>query len=499
MENIKKIILYLIIFTALFIISFGQTSSIIINKQREKNTNDQWQIKTIDNFGEVGYYSDIEFYNNKIYISYYDSSGKNLKIAKIENNNITREIVDSKEDVGMYTSIEIDSIRNLHLSYYDKTNGNLKYALYKNNNWNIETVDTTGDVGLDTSIIVDSNNNPHISYYDKTNGDLKYAFYKNNNWNIETVDTKENTGLGTSIIFDSSSNPYISYSSKTDGYLYYAYKKDNNWNTNQVDTDCIVHGSTSITVDNKDNPYILYYDVKPPNEDWNLRLAYFSNSKWNIEIIQPDLKHFYNIQGSDILIDRFQRIHVCYYDWESWDLNYAYKKENIWYFESVDTERMVGSYASIAIDDEGYPHISYMDSNNLALKYAKKIQYSPEKPDKPIGPNKCKLNTECKFTTKSSDFDNDKIRYKWDFGDGEDTEWSDYYNSDEQIEVSHVWSEKDIYQIKVKAEDINGYESKWSEKLEISVSKSKDKIFFYTSIYNLLETFFTNIYQVFFS
>lgn len=36
-------------------------------------------------------------------------------------------------------------------------------------------MDSVDDMGLDTSIALDSNNNSHISYYDSTNGDLKYV------------------------------------------------------------------------------------------------------------------------------------------------------------------------------------------------------------------------------------------------------------------------------------------------------------------------------------
>jgi hypothetical protein len=424
-EKIKKTITFLIM-AILFVLTFSHVDSTFVKNTNKINSNDQWEIKMVDSFGEVGYYSDITISDEVSYISYFDSSSKNLKIAKIKNDTITRETIDSEGEVGYYTSIDSDSKENLHISYYDKTNGN-----------------------------------------------LKYAFYTNNNWIIETVDKNDNTGLETSIAIDDYDNPHISYKNNIDGYLYYAYKQNNKWIISSVDTDCIVSGSTSIALDKSNNPNIIYYDVKPPNENWNLRHAYISNSEWNIDIIRPDLKHFYNIEGIGIKIDRFERIHVTFFNWEHWDLNYAYKIDKEWYIEEVDTEGMVGSYATIAIDEECYPHIGYMDNNNLALKYAKKIQYSPNKPEMPSGPNNCKLNTECKFSTKSYDFDDDKIRYKWDFGDGSNIEWSDYYNQGEEIEITHIWSENKIYQVRVKAEDTNGYESKWSDPLTVTVSKSK--------------------------
>jgi hypothetical protein len=41
-----------------------------------------------------------------------------------------------------------------------------------------------------------------------------------------------------------------------------------------------------------------------------------------------------------------------------------------WNIQTVDSNGNVGIYTSIALDADGYPHISYSDWANVALKYA---------------------------------------------------------------------------------------------------------------------------------
>ncbi|MCD6119511.1 hypothetical protein J7K50_06685 [bacterium] len=48
----------------------------------------------------------------------------------------------------------------------------------------------------------------------------------------------------------------------------------------------------------------------------------------------------------------------------------AFTHKPTWHIETVDSDGNVGKYTSIALDSGGYPHISYWDETNNALKYA---------------------------------------------------------------------------------------------------------------------------------
>ena len=67
--------------------------------------------------------------------------------------------------VGYQTvSMAIDSNGFLHISYYDETTKNLMYATNEGGSWSTKTVDSRTDVGVASSIAVDSNDNVHIVY-----------------------------------------------------------------------------------------------------------------------------------------------------------------------------------------------------------------------------------------------------------------------------------------------------------------------------------------------
>ena len=145
-----------------------------------------WVITSIDTTGGVGSWNSIAIDSNDVvHISYLDSTNGDLKYATCSSGCTTASnwdvvSVDTTFTVGYYTSIAIDSNDGVHISYYDYTNDDLNYATCSSgctsaSNWNKVSVDTTGDVGVTTSIAIDSNDAVHISYRDNTNGDLKYT------------------------------------------------------------------------------------------------------------------------------------------------------------------------------------------------------------------------------------------------------------------------------------------------------------------------------------
>jgi len=87
------------------------------------------------------------------------------------------------------------------------------------------------------------------------------------------------------------------------------------------------------------------------------------------------------------------------------------------------------------------------------------------------GPKTGQAGTQYYFRTVSEDPDDNAIYYIFDWGDGTSYEIIPPHTSGETINVSHIWSVKDqgIFNVRVKAMDIYGYESNWSQSTTIFI------------------------------
>jgi hypothetical protein len=97
-----------------------------------------------------------------------------------------------------------------------------------------------------------------------------------------------------------------------------------------------------------------------------------------------------------------------------------------------------------------------------------KISEKPNKPEILDGPTYGEIGIEYSFTTTTTDPDGDLIKYCFDWGDGVIT-WTNHMASGENATVNHTWEIPGEYEIKIKARDENGLDSKWSDPLDIYI------------------------------
>ncbi len=134
-----------------------------------------------------------------------------------------------------------------------------------------------------------------------------------------------------------------------------------------------------------------------------------------------------------------------------------------------------GFYEALQTQDAGYIAggftTSYGAGNQDAwlLKLSSTENQRPDTPLRPSGSSSGKIREDYTYTTQTNDADLDKLYYFWDWGDGSDSGWLGPYDSGEQCNATHAWSQKNDNEIKVKARDIHGGESDWSDPLPIKM------------------------------
>lgn len=160
-----------------------------------------------------------------------------------------------------------------------------------------------------------------------------------------------------------------------------------------------------------------------------------------------------------------------------------------------------GSFANITVTGNGITHSVHtknidVDKFNNIIKtvndltpdendlfFDSLVNNPPIKPAKPAGLKNVKRNIEYEYSTVVIDEDDDTIYVKYDWGDEVSKQWIGPYQSGENITFTHTWNKKDDYTIRVKAIDdpnddgdlSDGTESDWSDPIQISVPRTKEK------------------------
>jgi hypothetical protein len=136
----------------------------------------------------------------------------------------------------------------------------------------------------------------------------------------------------------------------------------------------------------------------------------------------------------------------------------TYDKETIWEY--------VNPYPSQSLNDvfkiERYP------SNYPGLAH---LIQQPENPERPIGTVDGEIRIDYIYSSSTTDPQDDQIYFMFDWGDNSNSGWIGPYSSGETANASHSWTRKGNFNIKVKAKDIYGHLSEWSEPLSVTMPR----------------------------
>lgn len=93
----------------------------------------------------------------------------------------------------------------------------------------------------------------------------------------------------------------------------------------------------------------------------------------------------------------------------------------------------------------------------------------PDKPEPVRGPAELPVGVAGNFTAHGNDPDGQDVRMRFDWDDGDTSEWTSFAANGETVQASHRWSLPDTYYVSAQAEDRRGARSLWSDWLRVVV------------------------------
>ncbi len=85
------------------------------------------------------------------------------------------------------------------------------------------------------------------------------------------------------------------------------------------------------------------------------------------------------------------------------------------------------------------------------------------------GPTQGAINNQITYSSSASDPDGDQVYYRFNWGDGNVSDWLGPYASGTATSASYAWSNPGNYAIKARAKDSNGAVGAWSEPLVVNI------------------------------
>jgi len=244
--------------------------------------------------------------------------------------------------------------------------------------WEVQTVDQSG-TGRYSSLKIDKDGNAHLAYIVEE-GRLKYAFWDHATKKWFTMVVAEGASFS-DLALDSKQHPHISFADLgTVGgtKLRHAYWDGAKWHTEAIplNSDVIAY-FTSIVVDHDDHPWISFYEYRGPRGSEivdRMRVVSWNGKYWEVRTVDGE-----NQSGkfNALAVDPEGQIRLVYANVNAMtaSVRYAFWDGRDWQLEMVDdrahnSSELVGFSTCIAIDEQGNPHLAYMNYSRPALKYA---------------------------------------------------------------------------------------------------------------------------------
>lgn len=224
-------------------------------------------------------------------------------------------------------------------------------------------------------------------------------------------------------------------------------------------------------------PYLahIFSLESPGNNSVNIPL---STSQLSISINDPEGDPFYweittspNI-GSNSGTNEYNGTKICNISSLSYSTIYT------WYVKCKDLQSgnwTNKSYLFTTINDADLPPAGG-GGGYIPPIPEDAVNNPPNKPLTPVGSKFIEKDVIYEYSSNSFDIDEDRVRYRFDWGDGSFSKWSNYILSNETVSMLHSYNLISIYEIKVIAQDEHGLNSSWSNPFRVIVSQANTSV-----------------------
>lgn len=249
------------------------------------------------------------------------------------------------------------------VSHFETATGNLLYSWFDGAAWRTTVVDSSMGDARSSSLALLPDGNPAIAYFDLVKWNLKYAWFDGTRWRRMVVDDDEWTGDHCSLAILPSGYPAISYRGL--GLRYAAYD-GREWHITIVDPYVDAGWCTSLKILPSGQPAISYYwDYYWGNKD--LSYAWFDGAQWHIDIVETST--YAMCLSTSLAIQSNGQPAIAWSTLQD-GVRFAWYQEadKKWHFSDVFAG---GRYASLAIEPDGTPAVSFLDPLGDQLLYAR--------------------------------------------------------------------------------------------------------------------------------
>jgi hypothetical protein len=211
------------------------------------------------------------------------------------------------------------------------------------------------DEGVKPALALDSQDNPNISYMLETHtGYVRHAVFNSTSSMFDISEPVTGYFYGPlDLAIDQNELPHINYHDHFFADQVHLYLTPGGWINERINDPGHDGWDNSITIDENNNPRTSTIDPSGVGVEY----AFFNGSIWQVEAIGSAQIMYANT--TSLALDNNGNPHITYYNDITEDLMYAVKEAGNWTISVVDSADDVGRFSSLVLDPLDIPHISY--------------------------------------------------------------------------------------------------------------------------------------------